>query len=526
MSARPNSPGSQASGAVPRVRAAPAANAGTPIVELRSITKSFGPVEAIKDVSLKLRSGRVHTILGENGAGKSTLMKILAGVHVPTRGDILLRGEAVTFASPSESQAAGISIIYQELSLATNLSVAENIFAGHEPRRFGIVDFKVLTRRAQSLLDDLGIDIHSQTPVARLSMAQRQLVEIAKGLSRDADLIIMDEPTSSLSDRDAEVLLNIVMKLKTRGTAVVYISHRMDEIMRISDDISVMRDGRYICTHDKTETTIGALINLMVGREMNDVYPPRTTPLDAGRSPLLEVRNLTIEGKFHDISFSVRPGEIFGFFGLIGAGRSDVMNALFGVGRPNGRIMIDGKPLRLRSPESAISAGIAFVTEDRKHEGLVLMHSIARNVTMASFARRGARFGILNSRFEERETRDAIARMKIRTAGVHQPVGDLSGGNQQKVVFSKWLSLKPRVLILDEPTRGVDVGAKFEIYRVMRELADAGTAIVLVSSELPEALAMSDRLAVMREKRIVKEFNTAGLTQEAVMSYATGVAQA
>ncbi|MFT4065477.1 sugar ABC transporter ATP-binding protein [Paraburkholderia sp.] len=528
MISHPNSLSTRPSGAMPRPGGGvvSAGGAETPFVELRSIAKSFGPVEAIKDVSLKLRSGRVHTILGENGAGKSTLMKILAGVHVPTRGEVLLRGEPVTFATPSESQAAGISIIYQELSLATNLSVAENIFAGHEPRRFGIVDFKALMRRARDLLDDLGIDIHPHTPVARLSMAQRQLVEIAKGLSRDADLVIMDEPTSSLSDRDAEVLFDIVMKLKARGTAVVYISHRMDEIMRISDDISVMRDGQYICTHDKNGTTIGALINLMVGREMSGAYLPRTTALDARRSPLLEVRNLTIEGKFHDISFSVRPGEIFGFFGLIGAGRSDVMNALFGIGRPDGQIVMDGKPLRLRSPENAISAGIAFVTEDRKHEGLVLMHSIAQNVTMASFERKGARFGILDRRFEERETHDAIDRMKIRTAGPHQAVGDLSGGNQQKVVFSKWLSLRPRVLILDEPTRGVDVGAKFEIYRVMRELADAGTAIVLVSSELPEVLAMSDRLAVMREKRLVKEFDTTGLTQETVMSYATGASQA
>ncbi|CAB3789721.1 sugar ABC transporter ATP-binding protein [Pararobbsia alpina] len=520
MNASPNSLGAQASGANFGDQA------GLPFVELRSIAKSFGPVEAIKNVSLALRSGRVHTILGENGAGKSTLMKILAGVHEPTKGELLLRGQHVAFANPSESQAAGISIIYQELSLATNLSVAENIFAGHEPRRFGIVDFKSLYRQAQALLDDLAIEIDARAPVARLSMAQRQLVEIAKGLSRNAELVIMDEPTSSLSDREAEVLFNIVTKLKARGTAVVYISHRMDEIMRISDDISVMRDGQYICTHDKNETTIGALINLMVGREMSDVYPPRTTPLDTSRPPLLEVRNLTMDGKFHDISFSVRPGEIFGFFGLIGAGRSDVMNALFGIGRPTGQIVMDGRTLRLRSPESAISAGIAFVTEDRKHQGLVLMHSIAQNVTMASFERKGSRFGIVSSRFEQRETHDAIARMKIRTAGPHQAVGDLSGGNQQKVVLSKWLSLKPKVLILDEPTRGVDVGAKFEIYRVMRELADAGTAIILVSSELPEALAMSDRLVVMREKRLVKEFETTGLTQETVMSYATGAAQA
>jgi ribose transport system ATP-binding protein len=528
MNARPNSLRTAASGAAHPGRSAVCCADGNdfPYMELRSIAKSFGPIEAIKNVSLKLRSGRVHTILGENGAGKSTLMKILAGVHEPTSGELLLRGQRIAFANPSESQAAGISIIYQELSLATNLSVGENIFAGHEPRRFGVVDFKSLFRKAQNLLDDLGIEIDAHAAVARLSMAQRQLVEIAKGLSRDAELVIMDEPTSSLSDREAEVLFNIVTKLKARGTAVVYISHRMDEIMRISDDISVMRDGQYISTHDKSETTIGALINQMVGREMSDVYPPRTTPVNADRAPLLEVRNLTIEGKFHDISFSVRPGEILGFFGLIGAGRSDVMNALFGVGRPAGQIVMNGKPLRLRSPESAISAGIAFVTEDRKHEGLVLMHSIAQNVTMASFERRGSRFGILDRKFEQRESRDAIARMKIRTAGPHQAVGDLSGGNQQKVVFSKWLSLQPKVLILDEPTRGVDVGAKFEIYRVMRELADTGTAIILVSSELPEVLAMSDRLVVMREKRVVKEFETAGLTQETVMSYATGAALA
>ena len=501
------------------------ADADMPFLELRSIAKSFGPVEAIKDVSLKLWRGRVHTILGENGAGKSTLMKILAGVHEPTSGALLLRGKPVTFASPADAQDAGISIIYQELSLATNLNVAENVYAGHEPRRFGIVDFRALATQTQQLLDELGIHIDADAPVAGLSMAQRQLVEIAKALSRDADLVMMDEPTSSLSDKEAEILFNIVTKLKARGKAIVYISHRMDEIMRISDDISVMRDGRYISTFDKHDTTIRALINLMVGREMSDVYPRRPQPFVRGERPLLEVSGLTIDGKFHDVTFDVHAGEILGFFGLVGAGRSDVMNALFGVGRPKGEIRMDGKPLRLRSPKDAISAGMAFVTEDRKHEGLVLMHSIAQNVTMASFERKGSRFGILSGRFEQRETWDAIERMKIKAAGPDQAVGDLSGGNQQKVVFSKWLTLKPKLLILDEPTRGVDVGAKFEIYRVIRELAAAGTAIILVSSELPEALAMSDRLVVMREKRLVRQFDTARLTPEVVMSYATGAMQ-
>jgi ribose transport system ATP-binding protein len=335
----------------------------------------------------------------------------------------------------------------------------------------------------------------------------------------------MDEPTSSLSDREAEILFDIVMKLKARGKAVVYISHRMDEIMRISDDISVMRDGRYISTSDKNDTTIGTLINLMVGREMSDVYPRRTQPHVRPTQPLLEVRGLAREGKFSDIGFDLFAGEILGFFGLIGAGRSDVMNALFGVGRASGEILMNGRRLKLRSPEDAIAAGIAFVTEDRKHEGLVLMHSIAQNVTMASFELKGSRFGILSNRFERDETRSAIERMNIRASSADQAVGDLSGGNQQKVVFSKWLALKPKVLILDEPTRGVDVGAKFEIYRVIRELAAAGTAIILVSSELPETLAMSDRLVVMREKRIVKQFDAAGLSPETVMSYATGAMQ-
>jgi ribose transport system ATP-binding protein len=512
-------------GATPQASPASSGHAQLPLLELRGIAKSFGPVEAIKDVSLTLRRGRVHTLLGENGAGKSTLMKILAGVHAPTRGELLLHGKPVAFTRPADAQAAGISIIYQELSLATNLNVAENVFAGHEPRRFGVVDFRALALKTQQLLDELGIDIDPAAPVSRLSMAQRQLVEIAKALSHDAELVIMDEPTSSLSDREAEILFNIVMNLKARGKAVVYISHRMDEIMRISDDISVMRDGRYISTSDKNETTIGALINLMVGREMSDVYPRRSEAYVQPAHPLLEVRGLTLEGKFADIGFAVHPGEILGFFGLIGAGRSDVMNALFGVGRPTGDIVMDGKRLKLRSPERAIAAGIAFVTEDRKHEGLVLMHSIAQNITMASFERKGSRFGLLSSRFERNETNAAIERMNIRASSADQPVGDLSGGNQQKVVFSKWLALQPKVLILDEPTRGVDVGAKFEIYRVIRELAAAGTAIILVSSELPEALAMSDRLVVMREKRIVKQFDAAGLSPETVMSYATGAMQ-
>jgi ribose transport system ATP-binding protein len=357
-------------------------------------------------------------------------------------------------------------------------------------------------------------------------MAQRQLVEIAKALSVPSRIMIMDEPTSSLSRTEAQILFGIIERLKAQGKVVIYISHRMDEVMRISDEISVMRDGRLLCTLQRQNATIEELISLMVGREMRDIYPPRRASPTREVTPVLEVRGLSSPGKFHAVDFSVHSGEVLGIFGLIGSGRTEVMKALFGLHRPAGQILIDGKPVQLGSPADAIAHDMAYVTENRKEEGLVLQHSVTRNINMVYFHRGGARFGLVDPDAEARMTHDALERMHIKSVSPEQSVGTLSGGTQQKIVFAKWMGLKPRIFILDEPTRGIDVGARYEIYNLMRELAAAGTAIILVSSDLAEVLSMSDRLLVMRERCIVKELNTAGLSQEEVMSYATGVLSA
>ena len=487
---------------------------------------SFGPVEALKDVSLAVRAGRVHTLLGENGAGKSTLMKILAGVYAPTRGRIFLHSAETAFSGPEDARRKGIAIVYQELSLANNLTVAENIYANHQPHRFGVVNRQQLMSDTRQLLKDLDIPIEGEALVSSLSMAQRQLVEIAKALSHPSQIVIMDEPTSSLSHSEVHVLFGVVERLKAQGKAVIYISHRMDEIMRISDEISVMRDGRLLRTLQKQDTTIDELIALMVGREMRDIYPRRRASPSREGTPLLEVRHLSSPGQFQGVDFSVHRGEVLGIFGLIGAGRSEVMKALFGLRRATGEIVIDGRPVQLRSPADAIAHEMAYVTENRKEEGLVLQHSVTRNINMVYFHHGGARFGLVDAAAETRMTQDALQRMHIKIVSPQQAVGDLSGGNQQKIVFSKWMGLKPRIFILDEPTRGIDVGARYEIYSAVRELAAAGTAVILVSSDLPEVLSMSDRLLVMREQRIVKELDTIGLSQEEVMSYATGALSA
>lgn len=494
------------------------------ILDVSHIAKTFGHVQALKDITLTLRRGRVHTLLGENGAGKSTLMKILAGVYPPTSGEIKLRGEIITINNPQHSRQLGISIIFQELSLSNNMTVAENIYANNEPRRFGIINDKKMLADCQQLLTDLGIPLDPQEFVGNMSMAHRQLVEIAKALSYPADVVIMDEPTSSLSDNEAEILFNIIAKLKQRGCAVIYISHRMDEIMRISDDISVIRDGEYIATHEKKESDIKHLIAQMVGREMKNIWPPRIGERPDESVPAkLEVRDLTHPHLFQEVSFSVRPGEVLGFFGLVGAGRSDVMKALFGLISYQGTLLIDGKAVTITSPKQAIDQGIAFVTENRKEEGLVLMHDVNMNTHHVAFQYNASGLGLINHRGEEQRTLAAIARMNTKVSSIHQSVGALSGGNQQKIVLSKWLEKTPRILLLDEPTRGVDVGAKFEIYNVIRQLAAAGTAIILVSSELPEVMALSDRLVVMRNKMVADIYSCENLTQTQVMAAATGV---
>lgn len=494
------------------------------ILDVSHIAKKFGHVQALKDITLTIRKGRVHTLLGENGAGKSTLMKILAGVYPPTQGTITLHGKQITINNPQHSRQLGIAIIFQELSLSNNMTVAENIYANNEPKRFGIINDKKMDADCRALLAELGIPLNAQDIVGNMSIAHRQLVEIAKALSYPADIVIMDEPTSSLSDNEAEILFRIIDKLRQRGTAVIYISHRMDEIMRISDDISVIRDGEYIATHQRKESDIQHLIAQMVGREMKNIWPPRI-----GESPgeeagaKLEVRNLTHPQLFRQVSFTVRPGEVLGFFGLVGAGRSDVMKTLFGLNAYQGTILIEGQEVVISSPKQAIEHGIAFVTENRKEEGLVLMHDVNMNTHHVAFQFNASGLGLINRRDEEARTRQAIVRMNTKVSSIYQPVGALSGGNQQKIVLSKWLEKTPAILLLDEPTRGVDVGAKFEIYNVIRQLAAAGTAIILVSSELPEVMALSDRLVVMRNKTIADIFPCENLTQTQVMTAATGV---
>lgn len=493
-----------------------------PMLEARALAKSFGAVQALKGVSFRLRAGTVHTLLGENGAGKSTLLKILAGVHRPDGGQLLVAGAQARLGSPGDAQRHGIAIVHQELSLAPNLSVADNLFAARLPQRAGCVDRRALRRDAAALLARLGMDLDPDAQVADLSLAQRQLVEIAKALCQPSRIVIMDEPTSSLSDSEAQILFTLTARLKAEGRAIIYVSHRMDEIMRISDEITVMRDGSSICTLARDETDIGALIALMVGRQMQDIYPPRGPAPDRSTRALLQVRGLGLAGRFEGIDFEVHAGEIVGFFGLVGSGRSDVMDALFGMHRCTGSILMHGRPLRLRSPADAIGHGVAFVTENRKEQGLVLDQSVQHNICMVQVhSRRGGAL-LTDEAAEQSLARACVQRLKIRVAGLHQPVRQLSGGNQQKIVFAKWLAMRPRLLVLDEPTRGVDVGAKFEIYALIRELAAAGTAVILVSSELPEALAMSDRLLVMRNKRLVQSLDTLHLRQETVMAHATG----
>ena len=494
------------------------------VLEITDVTKTFGVVAALKDMRLNVRAGRVHTILGENGAGKSTLMKILAGVYQPTSGTMTLDGKPYAPRNPQDAASAGLTIVFQELSLCNNLTVAENILATREPSTAGFINDKALVRKAAALVADLKLPVSVTARVGELSIAQRQLVEIAKGLSIDAKVVILDEPTSSLSDSEAEILFDIIGRLKADGVAIIYISHRMEEIMRVSDDITVVRDGSYITTREKADTTIEELIALMVGRNMEEIYPPRDVPAPAKTTaPVLAVRDLAREGEFSGVSFDVRPGEILGFFGLIGSGRSEVMNTLFGMRKASaGTIAIDGTEVSISSPVDAIDRHIGFVTENRKEEGLVLSHSVERNISMVALNAFASRLGWLKRGRERVAATDEVNRLSIKTASLDTIAGALSGGNQQKIVLAKWLLTAPRILLLDEPTRGVDVGAKFEIYKIIRQLAAEGTAILLVSSELPEVIGMSDRVVVMSEGKVTAIADPDRMTPEKIMSFATG----
>jgi ABC-type sugar transport system ATPase subunit len=486
-----------------------------PLLEVNNLTRRFPGVTAVAGVDFTLRAGEVHALLGENGAGKSTFIKMLGGAIRPDGGTIRLNGQAVEFHSPAEALAAGIAIIYQELVLCPHLSVAENVLMGHLPRRNGLaIDWPETQRRVAALLAQLGVSLPLQRPVRRLSTAQQQLVEIAKALSRDSRILVLDEPSAALGQRDLEHLFDVITRLRMQGVAIVYISHRLEEVFAIADRVTVLKDGRLIGSWPIGEVTMPRLVRAMTGRELGVL----STPIDEEAGKVrLAVRGLGRSGAFHDVSLSVRAGEIVGIAGLVGSGRSELLRAIFGADQPDeGEIAVDGLAVRFHSPAQALRRGLGLLPEDRKTQGLLLNRSLRENIALASL-RRYTRLGILRPEREEWVVRGLMEQLRIAARGPSQPVMTLSGGNQQKVVLARWLARQCGILLFDEPTRGVDVGAKEEIYRLIQALAAAGAAVLIVSSELKELFAICPRILVMREGRLSGEFSGATLREEDVV---------
>ena len=489
---------------------------------MRDIGKSFPGVRALDGVTFDLREGEVHALVGENGAGKSTLMKILAGAQPADSGTIRINGEQVSIDSPASAERLGIGMIYQEFNSVPALTAVENIVLGNEPTRRGFLDERAARARAQAVFEDLGIAIPLNVEVSRLSVAQQQMIEIAKVLSRHAKIIVMDEPTAALTEREIDGLFAIIRSLKARGAGIVYISHRMEELPVITDRITVLRDGKPIETRDTKDFPPGEIIRAMVGRTLESHFPdlPEVSP-DA--QVVLRVHDLVRAPAVNGVSFDVRAGEIVGLAGLVGAGRTETVRAIACADVPqSGTIEVDGEPHKFRSPGDAIAAGVALITEDRKGQGLVLGMTVRENVTLAHLAQFLNREHFIDRTKEVDATQRYIGELRIRTPGTEQEVRNLSGGNQQKVVLAKWLLGKTRVFLFDEPTRGIDIGAKAEIYGLMVDLAKNGAAIVMVSSELPEVLGMSHRVLVVNGGRIVREFAHAQATPDAVIAAATG----
>jgi putative xylitol transport system ATP-binding protein len=482
------------------------------LLKVEGLTKSFGGVAALRDGRFELEAGTVHALCGGNGAGKSTFLSILMGIYRRDAGKIWRNGREVEFGSPAEALASGIAIIEQELSPIPQMTVAENIFLGREPPgRFGGVDFRKMNAAAQAILDDLGFAIPASRHMYSLSVAQAQLVEIAKALSHDAEVIFMDEPTSAIGQREAHQLFAVVQRLRAQGRGIVYVSHRLSEIFDIADRYTVFRDGAYAGSGLVAEVDRASLIHLIVGREMSEEYAKINTPTDEEG---LSVAGLTSPGKFDDISFTVHKGEIFGIYGLMGSGRSEIFDCLFGLDRPSkGEVKLFGKPVSFAAPAQAIAAGVALVTEDRKLSGLNLSDSIRRNISMASLRALSPNFVIDTAR-EAKASRETVERFNIQIGRDVDPVSSLSGGNQQKVVLGKWFWRNPRVLLLDEPTRGVDVGAKREISRIVGTFAAAGGTVAMISSEIDELLGVADRIMVMRDGRSVETLDRSQATAE------------
>ena len=494
-----------------------------PVISLEHAEKSFGAVHALADGDIELFGGEVHGLVGENGAGKSTLVKILAGVHRPDSGRLVLDGEEAIFDNAKQSQAAGIAIIFQEPTLFPDLTVAENIFVGVQPlKRFRRIDGRRMRREAATLFEQLGVRLDPDRLARGLSIADQQLVEIAKALTTSARVIVMDEPTAALATNEVQRLFRIVETLRARGNAVLFVSHRLEEIFEICQRVTVMRDGRHVWTKSIDELTVPSVIRAMVGRDMDALFPK--LPTEPGRV-VLKIERLTREGDFTDVSFVVRSGEIVALAGLVGAGRTEVARAIFGIDRWDaGSVEVEGRRLPPGSPSAAMAAGIGLVPEDRRQQGLVMDFSIERNIALASLdtVRRG---GMIFRGAEHAFARDWALRLQLKYARLSNPVWTLSGGNQQKTVLAKWLGRKPKLLIVDEPTRGIDVGTKAEVHRLLSELAAQGVAVLMISSELPEVLGMADRIVVLFEGRVMREFARADADEDAIMRAATGLVE-